>query len=131
MQLARTVYTRELKIAAMRALDAGETGAQVARRMHLSPKMLERWRAEWRAQGEWAFPGVGRRSQLALNDASRKIMELERKIGQMTIENDLLKKVLAQLKSQPRRDATAPPPLDSTAPGSTSKSPKRRKREDA
>ena len=42
MDLARTVYSRELKIAAMRALDAGETGGQVARRLQLSPKLLAR-----------------------------------------------------------------------------------------
>ena len=33
MDMARTVYSRELKIAAMRALEAGEPGPQVARRL--------------------------------------------------------------------------------------------------
>lgn len=56
MDLARSTYSRELKIAAMRAMDAGESGVQVARRMEVSPKLLERWRAEWRARGEQAFP---------------------------------------------------------------------------
>ena len=36
MDLARTVYSRELKIAAM------------PRQLQLSPKLLERWRGEWR-----------------------------------------------------------------------------------
>ena len=61
MDLSRAVYSRELKIAAMRALDAGGTGGAVARKYQVSPKLLERWRGEWRAKGELVFPGVGRR----------------------------------------------------------------------
>jgi transposase-like protein len=30
----------------MRALDAGETSEQVARKFGISPKLLEKWRAE-------------------------------------------------------------------------------------
>src|SRR6184192_4874742 len=54
--------SRDLKIAAMRALDAGSTGGEIARKYQLSPKLLERWRGEWRAKGELAFPGIGRRN---------------------------------------------------------------------
>ena len=49
MDLSRTVYSRDLKITAMRALDAGARLGEVARKSQLSPKMLERWRSEWRA----------------------------------------------------------------------------------
>ncbi len=50
-------------------------------------------------QGELAFPGVGRRGAdlLALDDV-RRIGELERKIGQLTMENDFLKKALQHFK---------------------------------
>ena len=61
MDLSRTVYSRDLKIAAMRAVDAGATLGEIARKYQLAPKLLERWRGEWRAKGELAFPGVGRR----------------------------------------------------------------------
>ena len=99
MDLSRAVYTRDLKIAAMRALDAGSTTAEIARKYQLSPKLLERWRGEWRAQGELAFPGIGKRRvhEPALEDA-RRIAELERKIGQLTMENDFLKKALQHFK---------------------------------
>ena len=56
MDLARAVYHRDLKIATMRELDAGGTTGEVARKYQLSPKLLERWRGEWRAKGEAAFP---------------------------------------------------------------------------
>jgi transposase-like protein len=98
MDLARSVYSRDLKIAAMRALDAGSTQGEIARKYQLSPKLLERWRGEWRAKGESAFPGIGRRADLpALDDAGR-IGELERKIGQLTMENDFLKKALQHFR---------------------------------
>jgi transposase-like protein len=61
MDLSRAVYSRDLKIAAMRALDAGSTIGEIARKYQLSPKLLERWRGEWRAKGESVFPGIGRR----------------------------------------------------------------------
>ena len=99
MDLSRTVYSRDLKIAAMRGLDAGSRIGEIARKYQLSPKLLERWRAEWRAKGEAAFPGIGRRgADLAALDDARRIAELERKIGQITMENDFLKKALQHFK---------------------------------
>jgi transposase-like protein len=93
MDLSRAVYSRDLKITVMRALDAGARNGEIARKYQLSPKLLERWRGEWRARGEAAFPGLGRRGAAvpALDDV-RRIAELERKIGQLTMENDFLKK---------------------------------------
>ena len=99
MDLSRAVYSRDLKITAMRALDAGASTAEIARKYQLSPKLLERWRGEWRAKGELAFPGIGRRGvdTPGLDDA-RRIAELERKIGQLTMENDFLKKALQHFR---------------------------------
>ena len=99
MDLSRAVYSRDLKITAMRALDAGASTGEIARKYQLSPKLLERWRGEWRARGEAAFPGIGRRGAglPALDDAHR-IADLERKVGQMTMENDFLKKALQHFR---------------------------------
>ena len=99
MDLSRSFYSRELKITTMRALEAGSTPGEVARKYQLSPKLLERWRAEWRAKGELAFPGNGRRgADLPALDDARRVGELERKIGQLTMENDFLKKALQHFK---------------------------------
>jgi len=98
MDLSRAVYSRDLKIAAMRALEAGSTAGEVARKYQLSPHLLHRWRGEWRAKGDMAFPGIGQRgSELPVEDA-RRIAELERKIGQLTMENDFLKKALQHFR---------------------------------
>ena len=123
MDLSRAVYSRDLKIAAMRALDAGATGGEIARKYRVSPKLLERWRSEWRAKGELAFPGIGRRGvDLPAMDDVRRIAELERKIGQMTMENDFLKKALRRFREHPL------PLVANGNSGSTSKSAKLRKR---
>lgn len=99
MDLSRAVFTRDLKIATMRALDAGSTVGEIARKYQLSPHMLHRWRGEWRAKGESAFPGIGHRgADLPALDDARRIAELERKIGQLTMENDFLKKALQHFK---------------------------------
>jgi transposase len=101
MDLARRVYSRELKISVMRQFDAGRTPAELARQFQLSPKLLERWRADWRNQGpELAFPGNGRRAEEPLLDQGRRIAELERKIGQLAVENDFLKKALRHFREQ-------------------------------
>src|SRR5580658_4588477 len=123
MDLSRAVYSRELKIATMRALDAGSATGETARKYQLSPKLLERWRAEWRAKGELAFPGIGRRGvgHPAVEEA-RQIAELERKIGQLTMENDFLKKALRHFR------AHQPPAVVSGADTCSKKSNKLRRK---
>ena len=99
MDLSRAVYSRDLKIAAMRAFDAGSKTGEIARKYQVSPHLLDRWRGEWRAKGELAFPGLGRRGvSLPAVDDARRIAELERKIGQLTMENDFLKKTLQHFR---------------------------------
>lgn len=120
MLVPRQQYSRELKIAAMREIDSGKGMAEVARMYQLSPKRLETWKGEWRAKGELAFPGKSARPQIKL-DAER-IAELERKIGQQTMEIDFLKKVLRRFRDHPQ------PAVVNGAARSTNKSGKRLKR---
>lgn len=98
MDLARRIYSRDLKIAAMREIDQGRTMTEIARQLELSPKLLERWRGEWRARGDLAFPGIGSRKVPTGLSELQRISELERKIGQLTMENDFLKKALQHFR---------------------------------
>jgi transposase len=100
MLVPRQEYSRELKMAAMREIDSGKGMAEVARMYQLSPKRLETWRSEWRAKGDLAFPGKAAQPQTKL-DAER-ISELERKIGQQTMESDFLKKVVLRFREPPQ-----------------------------
>ena len=99
MDLARRVYTRELKIAAMREIDSGRTVVEVARQLELSLKTLEGWRTQWRARGGLAFPGGGRRGVSPALTELQRINDLERKIGQLTMENDFLKRALEHFRA--------------------------------
>jgi len=118
--MPRQQYTREFKIATMRELEAGKSRAQVAREYQVSPRRLEVWKGEWRAKGELAFPGHGLRAQATLD--AQRIPELERKIGQMAVEIDFLKKALRRFREQPL------PAVGNGAIGSTGKSGKKAKR---
>jgi transposase-like protein len=101
MDLPRRIYSRELKRAVMIEMDAGSSAAAAARKYQLSPKLLEKWRCDWRAKGELAFPGNGQKAEAPVLDQNRKIGELERKIGQLTMENEFLKKALRHFKAHP------------------------------
>ena len=120
MLVPRQQYSRELKIAVMREIDSGKGIAEVARMYQLSPKRLETWKSEWRAKGELAFPGKGTQPQTRL-DADR-ISELERKIGQQTMEIDFLKKALRRFREHP------PPAAVNGETASVSKSKRQPKR---
>lgn len=98
MDLARRVYSRDLKMAAMRESDGGRTMGEVARLLEVSPNLLQRWRGEWQAQGELGFPGLGRRGVTRALTELQRIAELERKIGQLTMETDFLKKALQHFR---------------------------------
>jgi transposase-like protein len=124
MDLSRAAYDRNLKIATMRALDTGATVGEIARKYQLAPKLLERWRGEWRAKGELAFPGNGHRgADLPAMEEGRRIAELERKVGQLTMENDVLKKALRALRARPGL------PVAKGASGGMNKSGRSRKKE--
>src|SRR6267378_4901375 len=98
MDVARRMYSRDLKIAAMREIDSGRRIGEVARHLEVSPKLLERWRGEWQARGEQALPGIGRGGVSPAFTELQRIAELERKIGQLTMENDFLKKALQHFR---------------------------------
>jgi transposase-like protein len=95
MGKSRRVFTRDFKLAAVRELESGKTLGFVARRLEVNPNTLHRWRRELRKQPTKAFSGLGKRMLADSREA-----ELERKVGQMTMEIDFLKKLLRSLEEQ-------------------------------
>jgi len=84
--LSRRRFTREFKLAAIQRLEQGISIAEVARALEVNPNLLPRWRTEFRQGPGNAFPGQGQRRW-----SEGRIAELERKIGQQTLEIDFLK----------------------------------------
>ena len=93
MILSRRKFTKEFKLAAVRRLESGASIAEVARTCEVNPNVLHRWRREFRDGVDRAFPGLGKKRA----DENR-VAELERKIGQQTLEIDFLKRALQRVE---------------------------------
>ena len=90
---ARVKSMEELE--ALRQLASGKSFARLARELELHENVLRRWQREYEKEPGRAFPGKGQGKVWLDREA-----ELERKIGQMTLENDFLKKALQRLEEQ-------------------------------
>src|SRR6266480_5141459 len=111
MGLARRKFTQELKMAAIQQLEAGSSVAEVARAFEVNPNLLHRWRKELRNGPGNAFPGGGKRRW-----DETKVAQLERKVGQQTLEIDFLKGCLQRIEEQRMMQAlTGKPQLGSTS----------------
>jgi transposase len=95
MGLSRRTFTKEFKLAAVRRLEAGVSMAEVSRGLEVSPRVLQRWRHEFRQAPGNAFPGNGQRRW-----SEGRVAELERKIGQQAVEIDFSKGCLQRIEEQ-------------------------------
>jgi transposase len=95
MGLSRRKFTKEFKLAAVRRLEQGTSMAEVARAVEVNPNVLQRWRREFRQGPGNAFPGNGKQRW-----SEGRIAELERKVGQQTLEIDFLKGCLQRIEEQ-------------------------------
>ena len=105
MGLSPRKFTREFKLDAIERLESGASMAAVARALEVSPSLLQRWRQEFRESPGAAFAGAGRR-----RDPDR-VAQLERKIGQQTLEIDFLKGCLQRIEQQRQLQAVIGKPL--------------------
>src|ERR1700704_1593390 len=95
MGLSRRQFTREFKLAAVQRLEEGVSLGEVARALEVNPNVLHRWRREFRHGPGNAFPGGGKRRW-----SEGRLAQLERKIGQQTLEIDFLKSCLQRTEQQ-------------------------------
>jgi transposase len=109
MGLSRRQFTREFKLAAIRRLEMGSSIAEVARAFEVNPNVLHRWRREFRDGPGNAFSGTGNRRW-----EENRVAQLERKIGQQTLEIDFLKGCLQRIEEQRQLQAITGKPLSSS-----------------
>lgn len=93
--LKRRKFTQEFKLQVVREGEAGKPLGQVAREHEVHPTQLRRWCQVQRQYASRAFAGNGH----AYREEAR-VAELERRVGQLTMENALLKKVLRRLEGR-------------------------------
>jgi transposase len=109
MGLSRRQFTREFKLTAVRRLEMGASIAEVARAFEVNPNVLHRWRREFRDGPGNVFPGPGKRRW-----EEGRVAQLERKIGQQTLEIDFLKGCLQRIEEQRQLQATTGKPLSTS-----------------
>ena len=95
MALKKRQFTRDFKLQILREIEAGKSLAQAARQHQLHPTLINKWKQQHAQYAEHAF---ARHGHIYKDEA--RTAELERMIGQLTMENALLKKALARLEMQ-------------------------------
>jgi transposase len=93
MTVKRRKFSRDFKLQVVREVEAGKAQALIAREHDISQYLISRWCRQHRRYKDRAFSGNGR----AHTDEAR-IATLERMVGRLTMENDLLKKLLQKLE---------------------------------
>lgn len=91
MKRPRRTFSIEFKRSVVEEfLDGRASQAQLCRRYELSPNLVREWRRKYEA-GEFdgLSPAAATQRELALE---QRIAELERKVGQLTMENKVLRK---------------------------------------
>lgn len=83
-------YDREFKLQTVRLIkEEGKPVAQVSREMGLHENTIYRWLAEFKQDGQNAFPGSG---QLKPDD--KELRDLKKRLRDLEEENEILKKAM-------------------------------------
>jgi len=88
----RKQYTSEFKFkAVLESFQRDTTIEAVCRKFAVPSSVMSRWRQEFQQNGPAAFEGK-RREQEGHNDPAESPEELKKIIGELTVQNELLKK---------------------------------------
>ena len=91
MKTVRKTYSREFKLEALQLVESsGKSAAQIARDLGIPEGSLYRWRNEFSARGDLAFPGQGN-----LPADQEELHKLRRENEILRQERDILKKAIA------------------------------------
>jgi len=92
-------YDKEFKMEALRlASEPGNNQAKVERDLGLSQGLISRWKRDFEADGEHAFPGKGH-----LKPQDEELRSLKRENERLRRERDILKKAVAIFSEDPNR----------------------------
>ena len=89
------IHARELKLSVCQQIESGQKRpAQVCREHQLAQTLLLRWRNEYKERGaENAFLPKSPEQLSSTEALEKRVAELERHCGQLSLENALLKKL--------------------------------------
>ena len=100
------VHSREFKISVCQQVASGQKRpSQVCREHNLSESVLIRWRNEFKERGDQAFTAKQEAEVSPTEALEKRIADLERHCGCLSLENDLLKK-LVKASGSPSHNGT-------------------------
>lgn len=98
-RIPKRVYTVQYREAAVRqVIDAGRSGAEVARSLEMSEKTL----ANWVRQVRRGQAPVRRAADLHIGEAQAELARLRAENAQLRVDNEILKKAAAYFARQSR-----------------------------
>ena len=88
----RRSFSPEFKFeSVLEALQREKSAAQICRERDINENLLSRWKQEFLEQGVSLF-ARGERAAAAQSESEAKIAELERMVGKLTMQIEILKK---------------------------------------
>lgn len=108
MSKERRQFSRDFKIKIVQAYESGISAVELSRQFEVHPNVIYGWSRAYRKDPEKAFASSTPEKDSSNND-SQRVVELERMVGRLAMENEFLKKALASAKTI----------LSKGAPGST------------
>ncbi len=95
-------YTKEEKLQIVELSLADDVSvAELATRFGVHANSIYRWRAQFTAQAERAFPGSGRQ---ILTEEEQEVETLKKQLREKTLEVEILKKAVGIFSSPNRKD---------------------------
>ena len=98
MSKERRKFSREFKIKVVEAYESGVSAVELSKQFEIHPNVIYAWSSEYRRDPAKAFQTSDEQGDSPRTNEQR-IVELERMIGRLALENDFLKKALANAKT--------------------------------
>ena len=103
MSPTRRSFAKEFKVKVVQEFNSGVSAAELIRKYDIHANLVYKWTQEYRLNPTGAFRSAPTSEAPVLGVGEQKrIGELERMIGRLTMENDFLKKALKRTESRAR-----------------------------
>lgn len=97
----RRKFDRSFKEMIVSLLNSGQAVKTVADEYGLNESMIRRWKKEYTDGERPSFTGNGK---VRLTESERKIAELQKRLKEVTVERDILKKAVSIFSASDRKN---------------------------
>ena len=97
MSKERRKFSRDFKLKVVQAYESGVSAVELSRQFEIHPNVIYNWSCEYRRDPAKAFTSSTKGDD-SVEANERRIAELERMLGRLSLENDFFKKALTHAK---------------------------------